>query len=559
VKSAQSQLQHQADLALDRFARLRERSSTATGVDQDLIDEALEELAAALHELHASTEELREQNEQLLVAETRVAAERRRYHDLFDFGPDGYLVTDHVATIRAANRMAEVLLGAAHDGLIGKPLPVFAAVAARPELRRLINAMANGQTEPQALEILFGRRGSGQFPAALRVAARRRSGKERLELRWSLRDVSAEKAVQQALAAEAEERRQAEESLRQSETRFRHLVEHATDIVYEIDQQGRFTFCNDHAVQRILGYVATELIGRPLIDLVPALYRKSVREFNERQLRQPGEANYFELPLVTKDERIVWFGEHVSCLKGAKQPPRLQAVCRDITVQVERVQELQRSGEQWRGLSTHLQTKIEAERARIAHDIHDELGAALTTIRMELSLPPQPEEPRAGTPRARPNAKVIRRVDAAIETMRRICSDLRPSLLDNMGLCAAIEWLAQDVQERAGIRCEVSLSGLTKEPDPDKGTALFRIVQEAVTNAIRHADASALRIRQEANSAAIVITISDNGRGITPEELAGRKSFGIVGMQERAKTFGGKVRITGGRTGTRVTVRMPAP
>ena len=148
---------------------------------------------------------------------------------------------------------------------------------------------------------------------------------------------------------------------------------------------------------------------------------------------------------------------------------------------------------------------------------------------------------------------------AAIGSVRRICSDLRPSLLDNMGLCAAIEWLAQDVQERAGIRCEVSLSGLTKEPDPDKGTALFRIVQEAVTNAIRHADASALRIQQEANSAAIVITISDNGRGITPQELAGRKSFGIVGMQERAKTFGGKVTITGGRTGTRVTVRMPAP
>jgi two-component system, NarL family, sensor histidine kinase UhpB len=373
---------------------------------------------------------------------------------------------------------------------------------------------------------------------------------------WNARDADAEKALQQKLVAALEQRVRAETSLRQVETRFRHLLEHASDVVYELDEHGCFLSCNDQAVQHKLGYLATDLIGRSLADLVPPPYRRPVREFNARQLRNPGGTNYFELPLLTKDQHLVWLGQHVSCIIGENQARRLQAVCHEINPQAERLRELERSREQWRDLSTHLQGKIEAERTRIAQDIHDELGAALTAIRMELALPSEPagaEEP------GRRNAVAIARIDAAIEAMRRICTDLRPSLLDNMGLCAAIEWLCQDVQKRAGVRCEVSLGGLPEECDPDKGIALFRIVQEAVTNAIRHANASTLRIRQRSSRDAIVISVSDDGRGIKPRELAGRRSFGLVGMHERAQAFGGTVKISGGRKGTQVTVRMPVP
>ena len=152
---------------------------------------------------------------------------------------------------------------------------------------------------------------------------------------------------------------------------------------------------------------------------------------------------------------------------------------------------------------------------------------------------------------------MVRRVDNAIESVRRICSDLRPSLLDNMGLCAAIEWLAQDVQERTDIRCETNLEGLAAEPHPDRVTALFRIAQEAVTNTIRHAGASTLTIRQRTRGRDIIIEVCDDGRGIKPEEREARSSYGIVGMHERAKAFGGKVQIRGGRRGTIVIVRMP--
>jgi two-component system sensor histidine kinase UhpB len=242
---------------------------------------------------------------------------------------------------------------------------------------------------------------------------------------------------------------------------------------------------------------------------------------------------------------------------GAMRPAfDLQAIRNDVSSQVELLRQLQHAGEQMRDWSTHLHTQIEAERARIARDIHDELGSALTAIRMELALPPVPEGSRSAS-YARRDAKLLRRIDAAIEATRRICSDLRPSLLDNMGLCAAIEWLCQDVQERTRIRCVAMLDGIGRELESERSIALFRIVQEAMTNVIRHAGATTLTISQKCAGTSIVITVSDDGRGIDAAARTGRKSFGLVGMQERARAFGGRVQIEGSKDGTRVTIRMP--
>jgi two-component system, NarL family, sensor histidine kinase UhpB len=554
VRNRIASLKHDANLALQRFTELRQQSANGTG-NPRLVDEVLEELSVALHELEAGSDELRDQNQRLLHAENRLSEERRRYQELFEFGPDGYLVTTATAVIREANRMAATLLGVTTATLFHKPLSVFVHIDQRPAFRTLINRMAAGEMTTQTLETSIVRRSAGEFPAVLRVTAARSPRTANVELRWTLRDVGMERAVQRDLLAEIEERKRAEESLRRSDLRYRHLVEHATDIVYELGGDGRFTFCNDRATQRILGYTERELLGRRLLDLVPRSHHKAVRAYAKRQLEHPGQENYFEFPVLAKDQRTVWLGQHVSPMLHGKEL-RIQAICRDISAQVDRVAQLTQTGEQWRDLSAHLQSQIEAERARIAQDIHDELGAALTAIRMELALPSISAESEVAQP-GRRNAAVIRRIDAAIEAMRRICSDLRPSLLDNMGLCAAIEWLAQDVQERAGIRCEVLLQGFDTEPEPNKGTAIFRIVQEAVTNAIRHSGASKLRISQRMNGSSAVIAIADDGRGIKSEELSGRTSYGIVGMQERAQSFGGKVTISGGRHGTQVTVRIP--
>jgi signal transduction histidine kinase len=250
----------------------------------------------------------------------------------------------------------------------------------------------------------------------------------------------------------------------------------------------------------------------------------------------------------------VWLGQHAAAV-SIEGSVGVQAICRDITESVQRVEQLERAGERLRDLSAHLRAEIEAERARIAREIHDELGAALTVVRMELSVPPDGDGTRSDSDR---NQRMVRRLDAAIESVRRICSDLRPSLLDNMGLGAAIEWLAQDVQERTGIRCETTLEGLPDELSPERATALFRVVQEALTNAIRHANASSLSIRQRTRGDEIVIEVGDDGRGIKPEEQTARHAYGIAGMHERARMLGGTLRVRGGPHGTQVVVRMPA-
>jgi PAS domain S-box-containing protein len=490
------------------------------------------------------------ESEALRLSEMRLARERERYRELFDFGPDGFFVTDPMGVIRAVNQPGSRMVGAGPEGILGKPLSVFIAMDERSRFRRLVKRLRLEDCGVQTMETrMIARRAS--FPVALRVAKSRAPTQDTAELRWLVRDISVEQANRERLADEMARRDQAEANLDASERRYGHLVEHATYIIYELDASGRFTYCNGEAVSRILGYRAEDLIGRRLIELVPEEHRRAVRAFRRRQTLRPRAENYLEFPVIAKDGRTVWLGQHVSVTELPGDRHGLQAVCRDMTPQLSALETASADMRDW---SLHLQEQVEAERTRIARDIHDELGAVLTGLRMELALSKRAGENVAPLGR---RDKLLRRIDAALEATRRICSDLRPSLLDNMGLCAALEWLAQEVQQRSQIRCKLSLDGLPAEPDSARATALYRIVQEATTNAIRHANATALTIAQRCHNGSVRITVTDNGRGITPHERAGRKSFGLLGMQERARAFGGRVQIDGSAKGTRVRIEMP--
>ncbi|HSS71201.1 MAG TPA: PAS domain S-box protein [Casimicrobiaceae bacterium] len=551
--------EEKAEQALQRLAMLRERGGRPGEDEQQLFGEVLEQLSIALHELQVSAEELREQNEALSSAEGTIAAERERYQDLYNFSPDGYLVTDSRGTIRAANGMAGEILGIESERLAGKPLSAFVPLDHRPAFRTLVNEMAAGRDGVRTFETVLLRGSETSFAAVLRVVASGRTGRGATELRWTLRDVSEQTKTRQALISETDQRRIAQVSLKRSDALYRHLVEHATDLVYELDEAGRFSFCNEHAVHRMLGYTGRELIGRRLIDMVRPDRRKSVRGFIAAVRRQQGSHSYVEFPVLAKDGHEVWLGQH-AVAASIEGKVGLQAICRDITGSVQRVEQLERQGERLRDISAHLRAEVEAERTRIAREIHDELGAALTVVRMELSVPADGDGTGSGDGAGSDsdrNQRMVRRLDAAIESVRRICSDLRPSLLDNMGLGAAIEWLAQDIQERTGVRCETTLDGIPDELAPETATALFRVVQEALTNAVRHANASSLTIRQRTRGDEVVIEVVDDGRGIKPEEQTARHAYGIAGMHERARMLGGTLRVRGGKHGTQVAVRMP--
>jgi signal transduction histidine kinase len=222
--------------------------------------------------------------------------------------------------------------------------------------------------------------------------------------------------------------------------------------------------------------------------------------------------------------------------------------------------QMRQSRQELARLTSHLQDLREEERRRIAREVHDELGGILTSIKMELSLLSCGGQAVAAPAGASQPflERANRLVDHSITIVRRIASDLRPQLLDDLGLFAALEWLASDFSQRTGVSCRFSPPSPELAVPREKATALFRIVQEALTNVARHAGASCVAIRVEAGGGLLKATVRDDGRGITPAQAEGPESFGLIGMRERAAHFGGRVRIQGRpKAGTTLSVEIP--
>jgi signal transduction histidine kinase len=219
-------------------------------------------------------------------------------------------------------------------------------------------------------------------------------------------------------------------------------------------------------------------------------------------------------------------------------------------------QRLRSSEENLRALAAHLQSVREEERIHIAREIHDELGQALTGLKFDIGTLAK----QLGGESAQATEKVqhcSQNIDRIINSVRRIASGLRPEVLDEIGLSAAIEWQAREFQRRTGIRCTVDIAPGFTDPDKERSTALFRIFQELLTNVARHANASRVRaVLAEENG--LSLTVEDNGRGVKSEELEGNKSLGFLGLRERVLAFGGSLDVHGEEgKGTRVSVSIP--
>jgi signal transduction histidine kinase len=219
---------------------------------------------------------------------------------------------------------------------------------------------------------------------------------------------------------------------------------------------------------------------------------------------------------------------------------------------------LEQAAAQLRQLNAYVQAAREEERARISREIHDELGGSLTGLKMDVvrirKLLEAPDAAAAGT-RLEELSGLI---DATVQTVRRIATELRPALLDDFGLEAAIEWQLQEFEKRSGIGCDYAADVGPLEWDSAASTAVFRAFQEALTNVARHSHASHVEVTLTRDDGQVVLQVRDNGRGIRTGELAGRQSLGLAGMRERAALLGGEVEIIGSRGhGTTVIIRVP--
>ena len=232
-------------------------------------------------------------------------------------------------------------------------------------------------------------------------------------------------------------------------------------------------------------------------------------------------------------------------------------ILRDISERKRSEEQLKSSREKLRNLAAHLNSVREEERKVIAREIHDELAQSLTALKMGLVWldKKMPEEKQILTEKIRSMSNII---DTTIYTVQRISSELRPGLLDDLGLQAALEWQAKEFGERTGITCEITFHSDLVNLDQERSTAIFRIFQETLTNVVRHAEAVEIHASLKETPGKLIMTVKDNGVGITEEEISNSDSFGIIGMQERALLLGGDIKIKGVQgKGTTVTASIP--
>jgi signal transduction histidine kinase len=240
--------------------------------------------------------------------------------------------------------------------------------------------------------------------------------------------------------------------------------------------------------------------------------------------------------------------------------PAVTAFANQAAIAIENArlfEQVRAAREQLRDLASYLQAAREEERAEIAREIHDEFGQALSALNMDLfwlskRLP-------ADQPHLAEKASAMSDlIDSTIQTVRHVATELRPGLLDDLGLAAAMEWQAEEFAERTGIDCELYLSNAEIVLDRDLATVIFRIFQETLTNVVRHSEATEVRVELKDRPDELVLIVRDNGRGITESQVSHPRSLGLMGMRERAYSWGGEVAFQGvPGQGTTVTVRIP--
>jgi PAS domain S-box-containing protein len=362
-----------------------------------------------------------------------------------------------------------------------------------------------------------------------------------------------------AMIGSITERMSAEKRLAGGEARLRGILDSAMDAIITVDEGQRVVLFNS-AAEKMFGCPAEQAVGAPLSWFIPARFRDAHGDHVARfgatgvssrrmgatrivtGLRRSGE----EFPI---DASISQIGDN-----GAKF---YTVILRDVSERVRAEIELRESKDELKELASAASSAREQEKMRIARELHDELAQAMTGLKMDLSMvrmtTPQPSAQLA----ARLD-KMDREIDGTIAAMRRIAADLRPLALDDLGLVPALESLVKSFQQRSHVRCELAVSHPDFALRETHATAVFRIVQEALTNVAKHAKANQVEVTIMGGDGDLVVTVRDDGVGFAVDAARKPNSYGLLGLRERAYLLGGHARLTsepGG--GTEVEVRLP--
>ncbi len=350
-------------------------------------------------------------------------------------------------------------------------------------------------------------------------------------------------------------RKEAGAALQQSEATFRSIVNNATDGILVADAEcKRFALANA-TICEMLGYTEEELLELELSDIHPEEDLPRVADAFERQV-SGAEPMACDIPVLCMDGSV-FYADVNSAVITLGGRTCLMGIFRDVTDRRRIQDELKHSREELRHLYARLSDVREEERTMMAREIHDGLGQSLAVLSMQLELlrakpPKRPEEV------SRKLASMADLVERSVSEMRKICTALKPGVLDHLGLGPAVEWQAEEFEARTRVRCHLKADLENVTLDQNLATAVFRILQESLTNVARHSEADEVWINCGKKDRQIELVVSDDGKGITEDQLTDPKSLGIAGMRERALEWGGELDISGvPDEGTTVSMTIP--
>jgi PAS domain S-box-containing protein len=354
-------------------------------------------------------------------------------------------------------------------------------------------------------------------------------------------------------------RRASDAALQSAEARVGDLVDSAMDAIISIDESQRIVLYNP-AAEKVFLWPRAAALGRPLDMLIPERFRAAHHEHIGDFGRTGATSRRMGDPRVLYGLRANGeeFPIEASISQHSENGRRLfTVILRDVTERVRAEQMVHESKEELHRLALAALTAREQEKSRFARELHDELAQALSALKMDVTWIRE-QVPAGDGPMSKKLSDIESLLDGTVAATRRISADLRPLMLDDLGLVPAVEWLAQKFTERNRIPCDLAIGTPDLELEDPHASAVFRILQESLTNAARHAQASRVGVSIDVSGGAVVLRVRDDGRGFSPEAPRKPGSFGLLGLRERAHLLGGEVNILSepGR-GTTVEVRIP--
>src|SRR5512142_1235646 len=467
------------------------------------------------------------------LAQAALRNAQARVGGIVEAAMDAIISVDEQQRIVLFNRAAERVFRWPRAAVLGQRLDMLIPERLRAGHRAYIERFGRTATTSRGMgsqTVLHGLRADGEeFPIEASISQHDEGGHKLYTV--ILRDVT--------------ERMRGEQLLARSEARLRGILDSAMDAIITVDSRQHVVLFNK-AAEDVFGCPRDQAIGAPLAWFIPERFRHAhaglVRTFGETGassrrmgaqrivmgLRRNGE----EFPIDASISHIVEEGEHF-----------FTVILRDVTERTQVEQALRESKEEIRHLALTASSVREQEKSRIARELHDELGQALTALKIDVGWLRE----HLGGGVARPVQDKLGAMqvllDGTVAAARRISADLRPLMLDDLGLVAACEWLAHNFQQRTGTPCELVLgAGELDLPDP-YATAVFRVLQESLTNVAKHAHATQVEATLERSGETVILTVRDNGRGFDPNAPRKQGSYGMVGLRERAYLLGGDIRI----------------